>query len=169
MEKRRRKSRNRGLQDRFLHRLFDIGIAIKGIDGALEVIGGFLFYFVSQEFISKTVLVLTQHELIEDPGDLIANFIQHATDHISVSGKLFGSIYLLAHGFCKVFLVVCLLRNKLWAYPVALMFLISFIGFQLYWISLHFSWSFTFLTGMDMIVVMLIWHEYRNHNPRQMY
>jgi uncharacterized membrane protein len=152
---------NQKIQEKTLRRLFDFGVAIKGIDGVLEIIGGLLFLFISQSSLNGIVITLTQHELFEDPDDLIANALRHAFSGLTVSGKLFGSTYLLAHGFCKVFLVVCLLRNKLWSYPVAIIFLTCFVAFQLYWMQSHFSWGITILTGADILIIMLIWHEYR--------
>lgn len=55
-----------------IHVLFDLSIIGKGINGALEVIGGALLCFTSPDRIHSVVRVLTQHELSEDPKDLVA-------------------------------------------------------------------------------------------------
>ena len=147
-------------RERMLRRLFRGGILLKGVDGILETIGGVLFLFMSRASMNKIVVLLTQHELIEDPDDWVALTLRHAFSHLSPSTKLFGSAYLLAHGIIKIFLAVYLLRNKPWSYPVAIAFLISFIGYQIYRLGIHFSWGLMVLTGFDMAVVLLVWHEY---------
>ena len=52
-----------------LHRLFQVAVAIKGLDGVLEFIGGVLLLFVSPTALHRLVVVLTQHELAEEPDD----------------------------------------------------------------------------------------------------
>ncbi len=109
---------------------------------------------------NQIVIALTQHELMEDPDDWIATSLRHALSHLSVSGKLFGAIYLLVHGCLKIFLVVSLLYDKLWAFPLATTILTAFIGYQIYRIGLHFSWWLISLTSLDIVVVFFIWREY---------
>jgi len=60
-----------------------------------------------------------------------------------------------------VFLVVGLLGNKLWAYPVSLVILGRFIVYQLYRFSYTHGVGLIVLAIFDVIVMGLIWHEYR--------
>jgi uncharacterized membrane protein len=147
-------------REKWLRRLFRIGVLFKGLDGLLETIGGAVFLTVSRQMLNRLVIHLTRPELLEDPDDLIANALRHAFGHLSASGKFFGGVYLLVHGAIKIFLVVCLLRGKLWSFPTAIMALVVFIGYQVYHLSVHFSWILFFLTMLDIIIIMLIWHEY---------
>ena len=147
-------------RERWLHRLFVAGIALKGIDGILESVGGLLFLLLSRSTLNHIVVLLTQQELVEDPDDLVANALRHAFGHLSAGRKLFGATYLLGHGAIKLFLVLSLWRNKLWAFPVAIAFLAAFIGYQVYRLSVHFSWGLTALTGLDLVIMALIRHEY---------
>ena len=55
-----------------LDRTFEIGILLKGLDGVLELIGGALLLAVSPTTINRIIGALTQHELSEDPHDVIA-------------------------------------------------------------------------------------------------
>lgn len=52
---------------------FRISIALKGLNAALEIVGGVALAAVSPAFILRSVALLTQDELAEDPRDLIAN------------------------------------------------------------------------------------------------
>jgi uncharacterized membrane protein len=152
---------------KWLRRFFQIGVVFKGVDGVLETAGGALFLMVSQTKLTHWVFSLTRPELLEDPDDLIANALRHAFSHLSTGGKWFGGIYLLVHGAIKIILVVCLLRGKLWSFPTAIVALAVFIGYQVYRLSAHFSWMLLFLTILDIIIIMLIWHEYGYVKHRQ--
>ena len=56
-----------------VHVSFEIGLLIKGIDGILEIAGGFLLLYLNPNRMVRLIAVLTQHELSEDPKDLVAN------------------------------------------------------------------------------------------------
>lgn len=144
-----------------LHRLFTLGIWVKGIDGVLEIIGGSLLLLVSNAALNQLVIALTQHELVEDPHDWIANAARQAVAHLSVNTRVFGGVYLIAHGLAKVVLVVGLLRGRRWAYPFAIVFLSLFIAYQLYRLSYQFSPGLLLLTLFDVVMVALIRREYR--------
>jgi uncharacterized membrane protein len=146
---------------RILHRIFEIGIWIKGVDGVLEMIGGFLLLVVTNAAINRLVMALTQHELVEDPHDWIAAALRQAAAQLSSNTKLFGGVYLIAHGLAKLVLVAGLLRGKLWAYPAAIGFLCLFVAYQLYRISYRPSPALALLTLFDIVIVVLTWREYR--------
>jgi len=57
--------------------------------------------------------------------------------------------------------VVALLWNKLWAYPLMILMLSAFIGYQVYRISLTGSVPMILLTVFDLVVIVLVWIEYR--------
>lgn len=87
-----------------LNRIFRVTLYLKGLDGLLELIGGGLLLLVPPNQIGTLVRILTQHELSEDPQDLVANALIIAAHGLTLSASLFGAIYLLLHGFVKVVL-----------------------------------------------------------------
>ncbi len=127
----------------------------------LECIGGLLFVFMSTATIARVVNAVTQEELIEDPHDFVANRLLQIAGNLSVSTEHFYAFYLLSHGLVKTLLVVGLLKNELWAYPVSLVVLALFVLYQLYRFSYTHGLGLIALTAFDVIVVGLIWHEYR--------
>jgi uncharacterized membrane protein len=145
-----------------LHLIFKISILIKGLDGVLEMIGGLLLLAVSQIRLNQLIILLTQHELIEDPQDLVANFLVNLAHDLSVSAIFFASLYLLSHGVVKVILVASLWRGKLWAYPTAIIFFFIFIIYQLYRYNLTGAGWLIWLTIFDFLVVLLTWREYQH-------
>lgn len=150
-----------------LDRTFFVSLILKGLDGVLELIGGILLLVVSPGQIGAITRFLTQHELSEDPHDLIANALLHMTGSLSVSASLFGAIYLLLHGLVKIVLVWAVLADHLWAYPWMIVFLLIFIGYQGYQIIVAFSWGLVFLTAFDIFIVYLTWREYGIHRRRK--
>lgn len=144
----------------WLDRVFAVGIIGKGLNGAVELVGGLLLLFVSPALIHSVVVALTQEELSEDPGDVIASHVLHTANGLTGNAVLFGSIYLFAHGIVKVVLVIALLLNKFWAYPWMIGVLVIFIAYQLYRIALTPTAGLIALTVFDLVIVALTWREY---------
>ena len=143
-----------------LDRTFRVSLILKGLDGVLELVGGVLLLVVTPAQIGAVARVLTQHELAEDPNDLIATSLMRLVSGLSVSATLFGAVYLLAHGAVKVVLVWAVLANRLWAYPWMIGFLIVFICYQTYQLAVGFSWGLLLLTAFDLFIVVLTWREF---------
>jgi uncharacterized membrane protein len=149
------------MNERHVHRIFEIGVLLKGAHALIECIGGLVLAFVSTSAITNLVNALTQEELIEDPDDFVATHLLSLAQNLTVSTQRFYAFYLLSHGVIKLLLVAGLLRNKLWAYPVSLVVLGLFIIYQIYRFSYTHGVGLIVLTVFDVIVMGLIWHEYR--------
>ena len=151
----------------FVHWLFRIGIVFKGLDGLTELVGGFLFVFFSPDAMSDFVDRHTRPILQWDPDNLFAHSLRHSFDQMSTGGKIFVAIYLLGHGAIKLLMVVGLLREIRWVFPVAIVVLLGFIGFQIYHLCGHFSIGLVVFTVLDAVIAALVWNEYRSlgHNP----
>ena len=147
------------IQEKNIRRIFIVSVLLKGFNATLEIVGGVLFLFTGA--VTSIVQFLVQGELIEDPGDFIANSIQHYLPYFSEHSQLFATFYLLSHGVIKIFLVVGLLRNKLWAYPSAIVVYFLFIAYQLYRFTYTHSVFLVLLTVFDLFVIWLTWHEYK--------
>ncbi len=148
------------IKKNLLHDGFLIGIYIKGFDGILEILGGFLLMLTSPVRLSKIILLLTQHELSEDPNDMIANYLIKISHEFTASSQHFGIFYLLSHGVVKIFLVAMLLEKRLWAYPLAVIFLVLFVGYQIYRYSYTHSFWLIALTVFDTVMILLTWIEH---------
>ncbi len=144
-----------------LDRAFRITITLKGLDGLLEVIGGIVLLVVPPASIEHVVRFFTAHELAQDPHDFIASHLLHSASQLTRSATVYGGIYLLSHGITKVVLVVLVLKDKLWAYPLIIALLLVFIVYQVYRLTYKVSFGLVVLTLFDMLVVWLTWREYR--------
>ena len=149
------------MNERRVHQVFEISVLLKGAHALIECVGGLLLAFVSTDAIKHLVIFLTQNELVQDPNDFVATHLRDLAQTLTISNQHFYAFYLLSHGLVKVLLVIGLLRNKLWAYPASLVVLSLFIVYQLYRFSYTHGIGLIVLTVFDVIVIWLIWHEYR--------
>lgn len=144
-----------------IHQVFRASVILKGLHALTEIAGGLLFYFVSAASVLHWVNLFTQEELTEDPRDFVATHLLSAAQHLTGASESFYAFYLVSHGLIKVVLVAGLLREKLIAYPLSLVALSAFIVYQLYRYSYTHSFGLILLTIFDLVVIALVWHEWR--------
>ena len=149
--------------DKLLDRAFFVGLILKVLDGILELAGGVLLLLVTPDQIRAAVAAVTRGELAEDPIDLVANLLVRYANELNVSTTQFGAFYLLVHGLVKVLLAGAVLRDKIWAYPWLIAFLVAFIGWQTYELVAHFTVGLLLLTLFDLFIVYLTVREYARH------
>jgi uncharacterized membrane protein len=146
---------------RILHRFFELGILIKGVDGGLELVGGLLLVFLSPVAINRVLLFFVEGELKEDPADLIANLLVQTT-RSAIEVRVPASVFLIVHGIVKLVLVGGLATNRLWAYPAAILVFAGFTIYQLYQLTQQSSLFLEIVTILDVIVILLVIAEYRH-------
>jgi uncharacterized membrane protein len=144
-----------------IRRLFHVGLWLKAAHSLVEIVGGLVLYLVSDETIRRFADTLTSHELLEDPRDLVANFVMRSTEQLSGGARHAAALYLLSHGVIKLFLVLMVLRGYRWAYPAFMIALTVLIVYQSYRIALTASPWLIALTVFDLAVLWLTWHEWR--------
>lgn len=154
------------------HLLFVTSLFLKGLFALAETISGIITYLISfldgpfnhfalQHFLFTALQAIIREELTEDPRDFIANYFLQLAQNLSLSALHFAGLYLLTHGIIKLWLVIGLLRKKLWYYPAAMTIFGFFILYQLYRYSFTHSLFLLLITGIDLIVIGLTWHEYQ--------
>lgn len=143
----------------FFDKVFEGGIIIKGVTGALEFLAGFLLFFVHPSQIHNFITLITQRELIEDPHDVVANSLLGWTNGLTDGMATFLIIYLWIHAAIKLVAVIGILRNQSWAYPFSLITLGLLMLYQVYEIILRHSIGMMLLTIFDVFILWLIWRE----------
>lgn len=147
--------------DRLAHRAFLAGMVFKGVDGCLELIGALALFVTTRPEIQRVVAWLTREELAEDPNDFFATHAVSMAQHLTAGTQHFAAAYLLVHGAIKLALVAGLLRGLRWMFPVALIVLTAFVGYQLYRLAHVPSWALGLFTLLDVVVIALIGREWR--------
>jgi len=150
------------VSEKSLHLLFVVSLWVKAVFAIAEIFAGIGMWIASRDFLLRLAIALTREELAEDPRDVIANALLHAAQHLSIGAKTFAAVYLLSHGIIKLWLVIGLLREKLWYYPVAIVVFLGFVAYQTYrYYALQHSILLLAITVLDIIVIALTWHEWR--------
>lgn len=143
---------------------FRVTLYLKGLDGLLETIGGILLLLIKPDQINHLARWLTQGELSTDPHDFIANHVLKTAHSLTGASLAFGAAYLLSHGIVKIFLVIEVLRNHLWAYMALIIVTGLFVVYQIYRLTVvKFSVSLLLLTLFDLLIIYLTQKEYRRH------
>lgn len=147
--------------EKSIHEFFDISLWIKGLFALIEIVIGAGAYFVPQDLPLSVVLWVFKDEFAENQHDLVASTLYEAAREFSVGNHAFATFYLVSHGIVKLWLIIGLLREKLWYYPVAIGVFSLFIVYQLYRYVFTHSILLMALTVLDVIVIGLTVHEWK--------
>ena len=149
------------MQEKRIHQIFVVSVALKGLHALIEIVGGIALYLVSTGTIVHAINGWSYDELVEDRQDWVATHLLEFARTFSVAEHHFYAFYLLSHGLIKSVLVVGLLREKLWAYPASFAVFGAFIAYQLYRYSFTHDIALILLSIFDLFVIYLAVHEYR--------
>ena len=149
-------------EKKWFHWAFIFGAVLKAIDAFIELIGGILIFLVNKALVVTIVLRFTREELLEDPKDLIANYLVASAHALTVDTQYFIALYLIVHGIIKIVLSISLLKKKYWAYPAAITVFALFVAYQIFRWSISGSAWFIVLSVLDLIFIYLTWYEYKN-------
>ncbi len=122
------------------HWLFEVALVLRTISGIAEVILGIFILSASKELFNN----------------ITTNFLQ-----ITEGAKTFAAIYILAHGILNIVLSIELYRERFWAYKTNLVILALFLVYQFYRIYLYHSKILIVVTIVDLVFIILLWHEYK--------
>lgn len=155
--------RQRWNSGRVVDLVFLIGMGLKAINGAAELLLGLPVLFLRPAQITGLVHSVTAGELREDPHDLIAHLALNGAAALRPEAALFAAVYLIIHGAVKVVIVIALLRDSRRVYPWAIVALVGFLIWQIVELILHPSIGVALLSGFDVAVIALTWREWRQH------
>lgn len=145
-----------------LDRFYDIGIAIKGFDGAVELIAGILLWVAPG--LLHTVLQSLLGEARESNSRMmhfVAYHIARTDADLLRSGLVVVIFFLIMHGVIKIGLVVALFKKWHWAYPWAIGVLGLFLAYQVYVFVKHPTISMAIFSLLDAVIIWLVYKEYR--------
>lgn len=144
-----------------LHQSFEVGISLKGVGALFEIASGLLLWFVKPSQMNEIVRRLGENLLADAPHHPFAVQVLNASHRFADNGTEFASMYLLAHGVVKLVLVICLMLNKIWAYPLTIAVFTAFMVYQVHRFTHTHSWALIWLTAFDAVIVYLTWQEYQ--------
>jgi len=123
-----------------------VGIILKTVNAVLEIVLGIaLFFFVGAgRFIAR----LVAKELIEDPYDPTATFIQHLLQGVVIHTEMFVAAYLIIHGLIKLAVITGIITKTRWAYTPAIIVLFLLVIYELY--------RYAFVTHSVFLVIFML-------------
>lgn len=127
---------------------FRISVMLKGLGGAAELLTGLALIFISV----GTLKNVSAH---------LGPFGHEIAGNLSEGTRLFIILYAISRGAIRLGLAVALLQLRLWAYPVAIVFLLSAVIYQLWLLIHHLNIGLILLTLFDLLIIGLTWYEYR--------
>ncbi|HEX4104079.1 MAG TPA: DUF2127 domain-containing protein [Candidatus Paceibacterota bacterium] len=158
------------VSEKTYHRVFWGGIIIKGLISVGELLLGVLFLFFSYATLFSVAVALTGDELTESPRDPLWNLAVHSFNGFTATPQAIWAFIFLSHGIVKTFMIVGLIKDWLWIYPVSAIVFAAFAAYQIYQYTYAPSFFLIAITVFDVILIGLILHEYRyerrNRRPR---
>jgi uncharacterized membrane protein len=144
-----------------LHIAYLIAIVIKGFDGLVETVAGLLIAIYGSSQVYEFAVWLTAPEIARHPESHAVHAIRHGAYGLAHSSHRFAIVYLLAHGILKLGLVINLLIEHLWIFPVSITVLLGFIAFMAAKLAAHWSPWLCAFAMFDLLTVALIANEWR--------
>ncbi len=134
---------------------------VKGFDGAVELLLGAIIAIVGSYTLYTWAIDITTPELLSEPDSLTAYVVQHDLDNIANASTGFAEIYLIIHGVLKLTIVIALLREQKWIFPVAAVILSGFIAYMIYRLAHHWSGWLCGFALFDLLTLALVVNEWR--------
>ena len=146
-------------------RLFKVALALKGIDGAVELIGAIVLLIIPTGAVQTLVNDVLARDLLGPPDGSLARHFVSGTAEFASGDRTFAVLYLGLHGVVKLALVVAMLRRIRPAYPVAVVVLGAFVVYEIHRATQTGSVLLPFLAALDVAIIVLIIRESRNMRP----
>jgi uncharacterized membrane protein len=141
-------------------RLFRIAMFVKGLDGAIELIGAIALLLVPATLVNQLVADVISRDLVGSPDGFLARHLVAGTAEFASGNRTFVILYLGLHGIVKLALVVALLQRWMPAYPVAAVVLSVFVAYELYRAVRTGSVVLPVLAAVDILIIVMVVREY---------
>lgn len=141
--------------------MFLVGVALKGLDGLVELLIGVPLLFISHVQLADMAADLGTSLITSDPDSLVAGILLHASTRLAAGSVVVGGIYLVVHGVVKLAIVIALARGSRRVYPWAVGVLALLTVVQVIDLVVAFSIGMLLLTLLDGVIIALIVREWR--------
>ena len=135
------------MQQKRIHQIFQISVALKGLHGIIEIAGGLALALFSTDSVLRLLYRFDRHDWL--------------ARHFSAGEHHYYVFFFLSHGALNLALAILLLLEKLWGYPLAFAVLGLFIALQLIRFAHVHDPGLIVFSILDVIVIALAVHEYR--------
>lgn len=143
-------------------KLFRIAVALKGLDGGVQLVLGIVLIFLPPTVITGLANAVVTRDLLGDPNGTLSTHLETAAHNFADgTSRWFAIGYLLLHAVIKIGLVAALLRKIVPVYPVAAVVLGAFVVYEIYRAIRTHSIALPIFAVLDIIIIVLVLREYR--------
>ena len=153
------------LADRLLHDSFILSVMLKAALGVAQILAAIGLAITSQSQLIRFVAQLTASETQQDPTDPLATWLLSAAQSFSIHEQTFYVLYFTGHGLLNLGIAATLVARLRWSYPVSIVVLAAFVIYQIDRFVLTGSWTMIALSLFDVLIIALVWREYRQLDP----
>ena len=122
---------------------------------------------LKKEEILTLVSNILHYNLLRIPNQTIFNMVSHLSEALTANIKVFISVVLICNGLIKMILSANLLMRKMLAFPIAMVFLLLLLIYEIIQLFYTPSIYLALFILFDAIIVIVIWREYvylkKNH------
>jgi len=155
------------MRGEYFHRLFEVGVVLKGLHAVLELATGGAILALSPVIVANFLVNFAARQQQRGWPSFAVDFLLHVARAAVAGGQHFAGVYLLAVGVINLGLVIGLLTGRLWAFPAALMAITMLMAYQLYRYTHTHAIALIILTLFDAVVWWLVRHEYLELRSRE--
>lgn len=149
------------MTDRSEDRLFVLGMWWRIGYGFFRIIFGLAVLKVVGSPLIDVVTRLMQHELTQDPNDMLYAAASSLLSHHPLHVTYFLSFYFIFWGIVDIVLSYNLIKHHLWAFPISFLLIGAFIAYEVVRFTHTRSLLLLWVILLDSIILALIWKEYR--------
>jgi len=136
--------------------LYKGGLWIKGLNGALELLGAVLILIAPDAFLQRIAAFLTRHDHGRGGWDRVHGMLARGCGHLAGDGHGFSIFYLASHGILKITLAGLLLHHVRAAFPVGIAIFGLLIAYELYRLAMKPGVMISAIVFLDLAILTLI-------------
>jgi uncharacterized membrane protein len=140
---------------------FYLSVISKALISFAEIVAGTILMIIPFGWVEYTVALFTQQPLVVQHLSPIAHMLTELVQSLSIVNAVLLGLYFLARGSSKFILMIALLYEKIWAFPVSLALLTGFLYFQIEHLISAYSLIIVLITIYDLVVMYYIALEYK--------
>ncbi|GHE04198.1 membrane protein [Defluviimonas sp. 20V17] len=152
---------------RWLHGSYLFGITMQAVIGATQLIAAIVLQVALHTDEITELAHWTSAMLASQRADPLAAALLRSVHDFTVHPHTFWSVYLFGHGLLNLGVAVALFARKRWAHPVSIVVLSLFIVYQMSDFFLTGAPVLILLSVFDLVVILLVWHEWLELHQRR--
>lgn len=146
--------------------LFLLGMWWRIIYGAMRIVLGLALLHVVGQPLLEVLTNIMQHELLERTPDILFTFLEHALTAHQFDVTYFLASYFIFWGSVDAVLSYHMLRDDIWAFPIAIVLIGLFICYSIFRLTYTHSHVLFGVIILDVFILTLIYKEYQKVKAR---